>query len=307
MSYINEIVYDGKDVRAYADPDQYKTQLVKVADNASIGRYTAVSLNASTNVISAVTVTVPSGNPTGQTKSLTLTEDEPNSYVYHGSGEASYSYNGTATKFHNVESVYVIGGPYLKVNGITAKKQDFEDGKLTITYILEGRTFVSLSQCYVNISTEDYATDYVANGVDYSYTITKTEDNGKEVYTAVITVTASSNLATALDANQGIYIDYCLYQQDVRLTEGDHYTVTYTPAANTGYPNCTVTLINVSGTVRINYKQYTYNGKFAGIVINDIPATGPRDVGIYTGGTFKKEAIPNFGAYFSATSGFNFV
>ena len=63
MSYINEIVYDGKDVRAYADPDQYKTQLVKVADNASIGRYTAVSLNASTNVISAVTVTVPSGNP----------------------------------------------------------------------------------------------------------------------------------------------------------------------------------------------------------------------------------------------------
>ena len=306
MSYIAEIEYDGKDVRAYADPDLYKTQLVKVADNASIGRYTAVSLNSSTNIISAVTVTVPSGNPSGQTKTLTLTADETESYVYHGAGEASYSYNGTVNKFHNIESVYVMGGPYLKVNGVTAKKQDFSDNVLTIIYKFEGRTFVDIAQSYVNISTEDFDTDYVAN-TDYSYTITKTEDNGKEVFTAVITVIPNSNLATALDNNQGIYIDYCLYQQDIKLTEGDHYTVTYTPAANTGYPNCTVSLNNVSGTVRINYKQYTYNGKFAGIVINDIPATGPRDIGIYTGGVFQKEAIPNFGAYFSATAGFNFI
>lgn len=306
MSYIAEIEYDGKDVRAYADPDLYQTQLVKVADNATFNRYTAVSLNSSTNIISAVTVTVPSGNPTGQTKSLTLTADETESYVYHGSGEASYLYNGTATKFHNIESVYVIGGPYLKVNGITAKKQDFVDGVLTISYIFDGRTFVDIAQSYVNISTEDYATDYVAN-TDYSYTITKTEEDGKEVYTAVITAIPNSNMATALDNNQGIYIDYCLYQQDVRLTEGDHYMVTYTPAATTGYPNCTVTLHNVSGSIRINYKQYTYNGKFAGIVMDDIPATGPRDVGIYTGGTFRKDLIPNFGAYFSATTGFNFI
>lgn len=305
MSYFGETEYDGKDVRAYADPDLYQTQLVKVADNAAIGRYAGVSLNASTGIISAVTVTVPSGNPVGQSKSLTLTPDETDSFVYHGAGEASYSYSGTVNKFHNIVSVYVERGPYLTVHGITAKKQDFEDGKLTITYIFDGRTFIDVSQSYVNISTEDYATDYVAN-TDYSYTITKTEEDGKEVYTAVITVIPNSNMATALDANQGIYINYCLYQQDVRLTEGDHYTVTYTPAANTGYPNCTVTLNNVSGSVRINYKQYTYNGKFAGIVINDIPATGPRDVGIYTGGTFKKEAIPNFGAYFSATEGFSF-
>lgn len=305
MSYFAETEYDGKDVRAYADPDQYKTQLVKVADNAAIGRYTGVSLNASTNIISAVTVTVPSGNPSGQTKSLTLTADETESYTYHGAGEASYSYNGTVNKFHNIESVYVMEGPYLKVNGVTAKKQDFTDGVLTITYKFNGRTFVDVSQSYVNISTEDYATDYVAN-TDYSYTITKTEEDGKEVYTAVITVIPNSNMATALDANQGIHIDYCLYQQDVRLTEGDHYTVAYTPAANTGYPNCTVSLINVSGTVRINYKQYTYNGKFAGITMDDIPATGPRDVGIYTGGTFRKDVIPNYGAYFSATEGFSF-
>ena len=312
MSYINSVDYDFKDVRAYADPEQYQTALVKVADNASFNRYTAVSLNSSTGVISAITITPASGSASHSTKKATYTRTEgTNNFTCGTLGE--YTINNSTNKFVNIESVYIYGGPYFSPSEyqILPTKADFTagDGKITITYTYDGKTFIDMNHTSVTVylNVEPY-TQYV-EGTDYTSTITKTKNaEGKDVLTAVITLIASSALDTALTANASVQVDLEPYQQNVLLTEGKDYAISYNLGATGKTTSAVITFApGVSASAYISYKQDSFSGVFAGLVMDDIPANGARDVGIYTGGTFRKDAIPNFGAYFGGTSGFSFV
>lgn len=315
MSYINEIEYDFKDVCAYPFSEDYTSSLVAIADDATFPRYTALKLNSSTGKAEKLIVNVPTGNPQNQSKGPAYVREENTNNFSSGVLE-SYTFNGAATKFTSIESISVYGGPYYSPNEsgnqIYPTKADFTagEGSITVTYTYDGQTYFDESQTRVDVYlANDPYTPFVAD-TDFTSTVTySTNEEGKKVMTAVITLIASSSLDTALTANTPVQLGIDPYQlSNVTLTEGVDYNVSYVPAASTNYPNAVVTFIRpISAKVKIYYKQPTRNGDLAGITMDDIPATGPRDVGIYTGGTFRKEAIPNFGAYFSATTGFNFV
>lgn len=327
MSYIDTTVYDMKDPCAYpkttaddltaAAVNTYNTTAVNVVADATLPRYTGI------------TITDDGGTPVikGTQSSQVGTTKKPSYSTWDGKTIScsalsdSYTINAQSpTKYPDVVSVYIYGGPWLVPDRLTAISQaDFdENSKLTLTVEYEGKTYFDFSISEVIIHpTESIASHSYTAGTDYNVEYSLTTSDGKDTVTIVITVIPDSTLATDL-ANRGyMEIECKLQQHDILLTPGVDYTVTYAPrggdGALTNAPDAVITPIipagyaGISAAIRINSKQTVFSGPCDGITMYDTPATGPRKATVWTSGTFKSSDISNYLPVFTMNKDMKFI
>ena len=329
MSYIDTTVYDMKEPCAYpkttaddltaAAVDTYNTTAVNVAADATLPRYTGITITD--DGVTPVTKGTQSGNNGATKKPSYSTWDSELKTINCAALEDSYTIAAMANnRYPDVASVYVYGGPWLVPDMLTAITQsDFDaDGKLTLTVEYAGKTYFDFSISEVVIHpTETIASHSYTAGTDYNVEYTLTTADGKDTVTIVITVIPGSTLATDL-ANRGIMEIECkLQQQNVELTPGIDYTVTYVPHGGTGLlanaPDAVIIPIipagyaGISAAIRINTKQTVFSGLCDGITMYDTPATGPRKATVWTSGTFKLSDISNYLPVFTMNKKMEFI
>ena len=327
MSYIDTTQYDFKDPCAYpitpadglnvAATDIYNTRVLTVGADATLARYTGVTINDS--AITPITKGTQSSQ-SGVTKKPTY-GSWTNHTIECEALDESYTVASIATnKYPDVISVYIYGGQQLTpdlLNNVT--KSDFnESGHLVLTYKYGGKTYFNFDSSEIVITpTGDISSHSYSEGADYTINFSKTTADGKDTITVDICVMPESTLATDLAADGVMEISTLLYQSNIELVRDVDYSVSCVPHGGTGSlataPDAVITPIipagyaGISAAIRINTKQTVFSGPCDGITMCDTPASGPRIATVWTSGTFKKADLANYLPIFDTATNMKFI
>lgn len=316
MAYGQTTVYDMADPRTVAESEDgiiYRTAQAQIANGAAIRRNALLSIN---DGVAAEITNTESAGESSQTKKVTVSYDSTaEAYTVSAINEVTVSDVG-ANAAAAVTGVRIVRGLTL-LDGDEFAASAFSENKLTVNFDYTGKSYVTAAALSdgsheITIEAEDASDlplDFMSwdghfiEDRDYTYTLSISEQDGKDGLTLEVNAVSESYLSKYLALGRSIEVEFIL---DISYAAyPDDYTVSYTDGLQ-GI-DTTVTLEQaVSADVIVDYKKNTSSGKLAAMAIYDTATTDSRTIAVYTAGQFKKALIPNYSPT-AIAEGFDFV